>query len=299
VYRLGRLLEGRIGVGSANWEALTQGLHELGYIEGETLVWENAIAEDQYERLPDLAVGLVHASVDLIVAVGFYAVSAAKDATSTIPIVMPISGDPVALGHVASLARPGGNITGLSSQSPQMSAKRLELLRDAVPGARRVAVLWNGAHPTKVLDYRETEAAAPTLGLTLQSLPVRGVDEFESALEAASRNGADALIVLGDPLMNPNQGRILELAGRRHLPALLEPREAAVVGALLTYGPNHPDLYRRAATYIDKILKGAKPADLPIEQPTKFDLVVNLQTARTLGLTIPPSVLAQATEVIQ
>jgi putative ABC transport system substrate-binding protein len=292
------LIEGRPVVGSAIWEALTQSLHELGYVEGENLVWEIAFAEGRYERLPELAAGLVHRSVDVIVALGPYAVSAAREATSTIPIVMPISGDPVALGHVASLARPGGNVTGLSSLSPQMSAKRLQLLRDALPGSGRVAVLWNGASPIKAMDYCETEEAAPKLGLTLQSLPVRSVDEFESALEDASRNGADALIVLGDTLMNPNQGRILEVAARHHLPALLEPRDAAAAGALLTYGPDLPALYRRAATYIDKILKGAKPADLPIEQPTKFDLVVNLQTARALGLTVPPQVMAQATEVI-
>ena len=282
-------------------QALAEGLRELGYVEGVNLQWEYAFVDGDAGRLRERVIGLVHRPVDLIVTGGTREVLAAKEATTTIPIVMGIVGDPVGIGVVASLARPGGNVTGLSSISPQTSGKRLELLRDALPGLGRVAILWNTADPVKALDYRETEATAPVLGLTLVSLPVRAVEEFEGAFDAASREHADAFIALGDALTSapPNVQRMVELAAARRLPLMLEPRHTAYLGALLTYGPNQPAMWRRAATYIDKILKGTKPADLPVEQPMRFDMVVNLQAAQALGLTIPHHVLLQATEIIQ
>jgi putative tryptophan/tyrosine transport system substrate-binding protein len=299
---------GRFGIQPPNWPtgtagtALADGLRELGYIEGVNFHWEDAFANGEPERLPELAATLVQRPVDLIfVAGGTTAALAARDATSTIPIVVGIVGDPVAIGLVASLARPGGNVTGMSSISPQTSGKRLELLRDAIPGLARVAVLWTATDLVKALDYRETEAAAPVLGLTLVSLPVRSAADFDGAFDTAKREGADAFIALGDSVTGGPVAmrRLGELAAARGLPLLLEPREGAEHGAMLTYGPNQPAMFRRAATHVDRILKGAKPADLPIEQPMRFDLVVNLQTAQALGLTIPHHVLLQATEVIQ
>jgi putative ABC transport system substrate-binding protein len=280
---------------------LTEGLQELGYVEGVNLRWEDALADGDHERLRELATSLAQHPVDLIVTGGAPEAVAARDATSTIPIVMGIVGDPVAIGVVDSIARPGGNVTGLSSISPQMSGKRLELLRDTLPGLGRVAVLWNAVDPVKALDYRETEGAAQVLGLTLLPLPVRTVEEFEEAFEAARRGGAAALLAIGDALTSPppNVQRIVDLAAERRLPLMLEPRHAAYQGALLSYGPNQPAMWRRAAAYIDKILKGVKPADLPVEQPMRFDFVINLQTAQALGLAIPQHVLLQATEVIQ
>jgi putative tryptophan/tyrosine transport system substrate-binding protein len=300
VFRLGRLIDsGPENLATSQTHSLTQALHELGYVEGRNLAWEYVFAEGQYERLPELATALVNRSVDVIVTGTNLTALAARAATSTIPIVMAISGDPVGAGLVASLARPGGNVTGLSSLSPQLSAKRLDLLRDALPGLTRVAVLWNGADPVKALDYRQTEAAGQALGLTIQTLPVGTVNDLDPALESASRAGTQALLVLGDGLTQGNHGRILARAADAGLPVMYEQRRAAVTGALLSYGPNIDDLYHRAASYIDKILQGTRPADLPIEQPTTFDFVINLRTAQALGLTIPPHVLLQATEVIQ
>ena len=300
VYRIGRFWEQGLEVlATPNAQALEQGLRDLGYVEGRDFYWEYAFAEGHYERLPELAASLVERHVDIIVIVGHRAALAARDATSTIPIVMAISGDPVASGVVASLARPGGNVTGMSSMSPQLSGKRLELLRDALPGIGRVAVLWNADDPVKALDYQETEHAAVLLGLTLQPLPVRTAGEFASAVEAARHSQADALLALGDTLTVVNLARLVDLATASNLPLMHEPRQAAMAGALLSYGPNLPSIFHRSATYIDKVLKGAKPADLPVEQPTRFDLVINLRTAQALGLTIPPHVLLQATEVVQ
>ena len=301
VYRLGRLAEGSAQqVGTVPyWEALSQGLRELGYVEGQNLVWEYAFGDGQFERLPELATALVQRQVDVIVVTGHQAARAARQATSSIPIVVPIHGDPVGDGLVASLARPSGNVTGLSSMSPDMSAKRLQLLKDTVPGVGRVAVLWNGADSVKASDFRETEAAAQALGLTIQSLPVQQATDLDGAVALAGHERADAMIVLGDRLTATHHRRIVELAASGRLPVLYEPREGAIAGALMSYGPNVSSLHYRAATYIDKILKGAKPADLPIEQPMRFDFLVNLKTAEALGLTIPHHVLLQATEVIQ
>ena len=299
VARIGVLTQGSSTSGQHILEAFRQGLRELGYVEGQNIVFEYRWAEGRAERLPDLAAELLRLKVDVIVAGGTLAPLAAKDATRTIPIVMSAAGDPVGTGLVASLARPGGNVTGLSLFSPEITGKRLQLLKEVVPGVSRVAVLWNAANPIAALIVRETEAAARTLGVQLQSLEVRGSDDFESALPAAISGGAGALFIVDDPLVFSSRMRIADFAARNRLPATAFYREFAEAGCLMTFGANPADLFRRAAIYVDKILKGAKPADLPVEQPTKFDLVINLKTAKALGLTIPQSVLVRADEIIQ
>jgi putative tryptophan/tyrosine transport system substrate-binding protein len=303
VYRIGRLgLQPPTWPNAPSGQELKEGLRELGYIEGVNFHWVDAFADGQPDRLPELVAALVQEPVDLIFVVGGGpAILAARDATSAIPIVVGLSGDFTGIGVAASLARPGGNVTGLSSASPGLSSKRLEVLHDSLPGCNRIAVLWEPAEPVKVLDYRETEAAAQAIGLSLLSLPVRSLAEFESAFNAASWEHADAFVALGSTLTGGPRAikQMVDLAAERRLPLMLEPRDGAVAGALLTYGPNLPAMFRRAATYIDKILKGAKPGDLPIEQPMRFDFVINLTTAQALGLTIPQHVLLQATEVIQ
>ena len=243
--------------------------------------------------------GSARLGVDLIVASGSPAVEAAKDATSTIPIVMPVSGDPVGQGFVAGLAGPGGNVTGLTTMSSsELSRKRLQLLREIAPAASRVAVLWNPTNSAKVLDFRETETAAGALGMRIESLTVRGPGDFDGALGTPGGRW-DGLIALVDLLTLTHRARIVEFAARGGLPAIYELREFAELSGLLVYGPSLDAMYRRAAAYADKILKGTKPADLPIELPTTFDFVINLKTAQALGLTIPQSVLVQATEIIQ
>jgi ABC-type uncharacterized transport system substrate-binding protein len=280
-------------------EAFRQGLRDLGYVEGQNTVVEYRWAEGRAEPLPVLAAELVGLKVDVIVASGTLGPLAAKSATKTIPIVMASAGDPVGTGLVASLARPGGNVTGLSTLTPELGGKRLQLVKEVLPGVSRVAVLWNAANPYTVLLVRETEAAARTLGVQTQSLEVRGPDDFENVLPAAISGGAGALIVVDDPLTVSNRMRIANFAARNRLPAMYGFREFAEAGGLMSFGANLADLYRRATVYVDKILKGAKPADLPIEQPIKFDLVINLKTAKALGLTIPPSLLARADQVIE
>jgi ABC-type uncharacterized transport system substrate-binding protein len=282
-----------------DYEAFRQGLRELGYVEGQNLALELRSAEGQPERLPALAAELVHLKVDLIMAVPTIAVQAAKQASNTIPIVMGPIDDPVASGFVASLARPSGNITGLSLMSPEVSAKRLELLQEAVLGLSRVAVLWNSAHLSKVLEWRETQAAAEKLGVTLRSVEVQRRDDFDAAFAAMTEWSPNALIVVGDPLTITHRARIVEFAAKSRLPAMYSFRQFADEGGLMAYGPSFPALFRRVAAFVDKILKGVKPADLPVEQPTTFELVVNLKTAEALGLTLPPSVLFQANEVIK
>ena len=299
VARIGLLSQGSPTSGQHIREAFRQGLREVGYVDGQNIVIEYRYAEGKAERLPDLAAELLRLKVDVIVAGGTLAPLAAKHATGTIPIVMSAAGDPVGTGLVPSLAKPGGNVTGLSNFSADLTAKRLQLLKEILPGVSRVAVLWNGANPIAALLMRETEAAARTLGLQVQSLEVRGPDDFENALPAAIRGGAGALIVVEDPLTFQYRMRIADFAARNRLPAIDGYREYAEAGALMAYGANLADLYRRAATYVDKILKGAKPADLPVEQPTKFELVINIKTAKALGLTIPPSLLLRADQVIE
>ena len=281
-------------------EGLLQGLRELGYTEGQNLRIEYRFSEDRDDRLPDLAAELVALKVELIVASGTPASFAAKQATATIPLVMGgVSAEPVETGLVASLARPGGNITGMSLITSQLGGKRLELFKEIVPGLARAAVFWNPPVPTYGPVLKELEAAAPALGLELQRLEVRVPEDFEGAFAAASRERAGALIVPGEPLTTNRPKLVADLALKYRLPTMMDYREFAEVGGLLSLGPNIVDSYRRAATYVDKILKGAKPADLPMQQPTELDFVINLTTARSLGLSIPPSILVQATELLQ
>lgn len=272
-----------------------QGLYELGWVEGQNIAVEWRYAEEHYDRLPALVAELVELGVDLIVAGDSRAIPAAKQATDTIPIVMTVSGDPVRSGFVASLARPGGNITGLTNISPELAGKRLQFLKEAVPGMVRLAVLGPPSHP----DWTELAAATQVLGVHLQALEVQRPDEFEQAFAAAMRERVEALIVLPAPLTNRYRRQIVTLAAESRLPAMYALKEYVQVGGLMAYGPSIPALYRRAAYYVDRILKGAKPADLPVEQPMKFEFVINLKTAQTLGLTLPPHLLFFADEVIQ
>lgn len=296
VPRIGLLVDGA----SPRVEAFRQGLRELGYVEGQNALIEYRSAAEKGDRLADLAADLVRLRVDVIVAPDPPAARAAKNATRTIPIVMRSSGDPVEAGLVASLARPGGNITGLYSISEELIGKRLELLKEVVPQLSRVAVLWDPDSPGSVHWFRETEAAARSLGVHLQSLEARGSNpDFERVLAVATRGSAGALITLRNPRIVVHRRRIAELALKSRLPAIYDDREFTEAGGLMSYGANLADLYRRAASYVDRILKGAKPADLPVEQPTTFELVVNLKTATALGLTISPSLLRRADHVIQ
>jgi putative ABC transport system substrate-binding protein len=279
--------------------ALLQGLRDLGYAEGRNLTVEYRFA-DSTDRLADLAAELVGLPVDLIVATGGSpAAVAARRATATIPIVFIVVSDPVGRGLVASLAHPGGNLTGLTNVAPELAPKRLELLRTIVPGLARLALMVNANNPGTLLQANEITAAAGVLGVEVQALTIRSADDFEGAFQAAASGHADAIHPASDSVVTNGRDQLAELGLRYRLPTVFELRENAAAGGLLSYGPSLVAMYRRAATYVDKILKGARPADLPVEQPTTFDLVINLKTALALGLTIPPSVLAQATELIQ
>jgi putative tryptophan/tyrosine transport system substrate-binding protein len=271
-----------------------QALRALGWVEGQNITVEARYGEERADRLHELAAELVQLRVDVIVAGDSAAIRAAKQATRTIPIVMTVSGDPVRAGYVASLARPGGNITGLSNLTPQLTGKRLEFLTEVIPGLSRLAVLGPPGAP----DWPELAAATQAVGVQLLALKVDRPEEFGGAFEAAAKERAEALIVLPAPITNRYRRRLVDFAALHRLPAMY-PLKAYVQGGLMAYGPSIPDLYRRAATYVDKILKGAKPADLPVEQPTTFELVINLKTAEALGLTIPPTLLFQADEVIR
>jgi putative tryptophan/tyrosine transport system substrate-binding protein len=279
--------------------AFRQGLRDLGYIEGQNFVIEYRYAEGKSDRLPALAADLLRLKVDVIVAPGTGPVSAAKKATRTIPIVMVNAADPVGDGFVSSLAWPGGNVTGLSNIAPDLSGKRLELLKEAIPKASRMAILWNPVVPQRSIEVKETEVAAHILGVQLQSVEARAAGDLEPAFSAMIEGRANALIVLGDGMFNAHRARILSLAVKSRLPAMYSEEEYVLAGGLMVYAPSTNDLARRAATYVDKILKGAKPADLPVEQPTKFELVINLKAAKQIGLTIPPNVLARADKVIK
>ena len=281
-------------------EAFRQGLRELGYVEGQNIEIEWRFAEGRFERFPDLVAELVRLKVDVIVTVTNSGAQAAKQATSTIPIVVAAGGDLVAAGLAASLARPGGNITGLTlTAGPEIAGKQLELLKLAVPKVSRVAVLRNPATLGHALMVRETEVAARALGLQLQVLEAGGPDEFGRAFLAMTRERAGALLVLQDGMFFFHRTRLADLAAKSHLPAMYAFREFVDAGGLMAYAANLADSFRRSATYVDKILKGAKPGDLPVEQPTKFELVINLKTAKALGLKIPQSVLIRADQVIQ
>ena len=288
------------GLGAATrTETFKQGLRDLGYVEGKNIIIEYRNAEGKIERYSDLVADLVGLKVDVIFTSSTPGALAAKNATKTIPIVFTNVGDPVANGLVASLARPGGNITGLSTLAPELSGKGLELLKETIPKLSRVAVVWNPDNPGKTSSFKETEVAAQALRLQLQSLEVRGPNDVEPAFQAAKKERAGALIVLRDVVVSSQITRILELALKNQMPAIYGDRGFVDAGGLMSYGPNIDDLFRRAATYVDKILKGTKPADLPIERPSKFELVINLKTAKQIGLTIPPNLLARADRVIK
>jgi putative tryptophan/tyrosine transport system substrate-binding protein len=288
-------------------DGFLRALAELGHGDGRDIRVEHRYGEEDVNRLPRLAAEIVSQGVDVIMTQGTPAARAAKHATTTIPIVMVNVGDPVGTGLVASLSRPGGNLTGLTIVAPELSAKRLELLKEAIPKMARVAVLWESAstwvEPSKPAEQQRQPAAlaapARALGLRLQILEVRGPKEFDDAFAAARRSRADGLLVLPSPLLNYHRASLVDLAARHRMPATYQAREFVDAGGLMSYGPELADGFRRAATYVDKVLKGARPADLPIEQPTKFELAINLKTAVALGLTIPPSVLARADHVIR
>jgi len=300
VPRIGYLDGGAVSANSVRVEAFRQGLRELGYVEGQNIAIEWRTAEAEAGRLPGLAAELVRLKVDVIVTGGAGATHPAREATATIPIVMAQDSDPVESGLVASLARPGGNVTGLSTLHPATSAKRLELLKELVPKLSRVAFFGTSTWAGNERGQRATEVAAGALGLKLQYIDVARPKDFESAFQAAGKARAEAGIMLvWGPVINPRRKEIAQLAVRHRLPVIYRDREHVEAGGLMAYGPSIPDLFWRAATYVDKILKGAKPGDLPVEQPTKFDLVINLKTARALGLTIPPALLQRADQVIE
>jgi putative ABC transport system substrate-binding protein len=277
--------------------ALVQRLHELGWIEGRTVAIEYRWAEGHSERFAEIAAELVRLKVDVIVTSGT-AVLAAKQATAVIPIVFAVANDPVGTGVVASLAHPGGNVTGLSIQAPDLAGKRLELLREIVPGLRRVAIMFNVGYPAAVLEMGEIQPTARALGLEATRIEIQRAEDIPPAFDSL-KGRADALYVIGDALVNTNRIRILTLALAARLPTVYGLREYVDAGGLMSYGPNFSDLFRRAAELVDKILRGAKPAEIPVEQPTKFDLIINLTTAKALGLDVPPALLARADEVIE
>jgi len=299
VPRIGVLHPGTPASAPQSVEAFRQGLREHGYEEGKNIVVERRYTESRSERVAEVAAEFVRLKVDVIVTSLDVATAAVMRQTQTIPIVMAISIDPVATGFVSSLARPGGNVTGLSTMSPELAAKRLELLREAVPGLSRVAMMWNTNVPGNLLEYKEAGDAARSMRLQLQSVEVSSVDDFERAFSALKTGGAEALIVAGSGLTSTNAGQIANLAMKHRLPSMVSSRDRVDAGCLMAYGANLAELWRRAATFVDKILKGAKPGDLPVEQPTKFELIINLKTAKALGLTLPPSLLQRADEVIQ
>ncbi len=285
---------------TASWhQAFRQGLRDLGWVEGKNISIEYRYAEGRSDRLPDLAADLVRLKVDIIVAAVNTDALAAKNATRAIPIVVASAGDPVALGLVESLARPGGNITGLSQIAPELAGKRLELLKEIVPKLSRVAVLWNPQGTTSPLSWKEIQLPARELGVQLHSLEARSSKDFAKTFEEATRARAGALAIMPDPLFAGNLKRIAELAAKSRLPSIFHLEEFVESGGLVAYGVDRSDQFRRAATYVDKILKGAKPADLPVEQPTKFELVINLKAAKQIGLRIPPNVLVRADKVIK
>jgi putative ABC transport system substrate-binding protein len=299
VPRIGYLSDESSSLGFASFEPLAQGLRELGYLEGRTIVFEHRYAGGKTEVLPGLAADLVRLKVDVIVTVGTPATRAAKSATETIPIVFTRVADPVPLGLVDSLARPSGNLTGVSLIAIDLATKWVELLTEAMPGVRRVGVFWDPTFPPAVLQVRAIEQAARALHLELHPVEVRAVEEFETAMRAMVGQGMQALLVVPALLFTEQHHRLAELAVTHRLPTMLSRREHVEAGGLISYGTNYPAMYRHAATYVDKILKGAKPTDLPVEQATTFELVINLKTAKALGITIPPQFLFRADEVIR
>ncbi|SCK33365.1 putative ABC transport system substrate-binding protein [Variovorax sp. HW608] len=296
IYRIGLLESIPAAQNAANLDALRKGLRDLGYVEGRNLIIEYRSAEGRAERFPDLASELVRLKVDLIVTRGTPAAMAAKDATGTIPLLMATMGDPRAI--VTSFAHPGGNITGVTTFSTELTAKRIELIKEMVPNLSRVALLHNMGNPAAPPEWDETKRAARALGLHAELLDVRNQGDLSRAFEFAVRQHVDALVIGADGLTQMHQQMILDLAARNTLPAAWPAREFVEAGGLVAYAVNYPDLYFRYASFIDRIFKGAKPGELPVEQPTKFELVINLKTAKALGITVPKSLLLRADEVI-
>lgn len=300
VFRVGLLAAGARTPDGAPPGPLRQALRELGYVEGQNVAYEARFAEGNMERLPGLAAELVQLNVDIVVVMGGLAAEAAKQATSTIPIVIaPAAGDAVALGWIASLPHPGGNVTGLTDESVQLSAKRMQLLKEAVPKAALIAVLWNANDQGMTLRYREIEKAARFLNVEVAAFGVRKPDDFTVAFSAMTRRMPDALFLVADPMTGMNRKRVIEFAATHRIPAMYEYDFIVRDGGLMSYGPSFEDSFRRAAFYIDRILKGAKPADLPAEQPMRYYLTVNLKTTAALGLTLPPSLMIRTDEVVQ
>jgi putative ABC transport system substrate-binding protein len=299
VYRIGFMLTATANETGHLLKALNEGLRELGYVEGRNVVFERRYAEGRQERLPALAAELVRLNVDVVVTGSNPVIAAVKQATATIPVVMAVSRDPVGSGFIASLARPAGNITGLANDpAPEIAGKNLQLLKEAAPRVSRVAFLWNPV-PLGAGTYKNAvESTARKQGVSFQSVEVRGRDEFESAFAAMVRERANGLVVASDPVLFGPRSQVVLLAGKNRLPAVYTQREFVDVGGLISYGTNLADQFRRAAIYVDKILKGAKPGELAVEQATKFELVINLKTAKALGLTIPPSLLQRGDQVI-
>ncbi|MGH7773355.1 MAG: ABC transporter substrate-binding protein [Candidatus Binatia bacterium] len=284
---------------AADIEGFSQGLREHGYVEGKNIVVEYRWADGKEERLRSLVAELIRLKVDLIVTSAPAATRAAKETTTTIPIVMVLVADPVAFGFVASLARPGGNVTGFAFLLPELSGKRLELLKDAIPKLSRVAVLWNAANPYKAFDLKEVQAAADALRVAVHTIPVREPNDFDDAFKAAVKSRAGGLLTLEDPFTIAHRTHIVDLAFRHRLPAVYAVSPFVDAGGLMSYGPDRVDQNRRAATFVDKILKGTRPADLPVERPMKFEFIINLKAAKQIGLTIPPNVLVRADRVIR
>jgi ABC-type uncharacterized transport system substrate-binding protein len=300
VYRIAYLGNSSAALESELVAAFRQGLRELKYVEGQNIAIEYRWAEGRYDRLPAFVAEAVHLKVDVIVTAGTPAALAAKEGTRTIPIVMAAIGDPIAAGLVPSLARPAGNITGSASMSPETDGKRLELLKELVPRVSRIAVMWSSTNPNNAARIKDMQAAAQTLRLTLDPLvDVGDSQQFEKGFGAIVAARAEALIMVSDRALLTHRARIVDFAVKRRLPALYPYREFVEAGGLVSYAPSYLAMFRRTAAYVDKILKGAKPADLPVEQPTKFELVINLKTAKALGLTIPPSLLGRADQVIE
>jgi len=300
IVRIGVLLPSTEAATVHLMEAFKLGLREHGYVEGQNVILERRYGETKLQRLPDLAAELVRLKVDVIVTATDRAVRATKEHTQTIPIVMANSTDPVGTGLVMSLARPSGNITGLSAFNPELSGKRLELLKEAVPKISRIAFLWNPDVAGALIEHKEIGDAARLLKLSLQAVVVRRMEDIESALAAIIRERADAFILMAqNPVLFGNRSRIVDFGAKKRLPAMYAQKEFVDVGGLMAYGPNLADLYRRAATYVDKILNGRKPGDLPVEQPTKFEFIINLKAAKQIGLTIPPNVLSRADRIIK
>jgi len=297
--RIGFLAAVSLSANSARFEAFRQGLRELGYMEGKNIIIEWRSSEGKADRLPGLAAELVRLKVDMIVSGGSTATRPAKEATNTIPIVMAQDTDPVGNGFVASLARPGGNITGLATLAPELSGKQLELMKEIVPRLSRVAVFGTSTRSGNAQSLKETELAAGAFGVKLQYLDILSPKDIETAFRAASKGRADAVLVLTSPFATSQRTQIADLAVKNRLPAIYDRAEFVEDGGLMTYSVSSTDLFRRAAIYVDKILKGAKPADLPVEQPIKFEFIINLKAAKQIGLTIPPNVLARADKVIK